>query len=79
MHGPGQAKELAFGDGINLRAIEFWSENGELVGAHIEVLRVESQQRLIAQTGAARIAGLAKRAVIAGLQVIDRPGRCGIA
>lgn len=65
--------EVGLGDGVDLRAVELWAEDGELVGADVDVLSVNAQQRLVAKAGAAGVVGLAVGAVVGGEDLVVRP------
>src|SRR5579871_6494176 len=67
--------QIILGNGVNLSAVKLRSQDGELIGADVEVGAVDAQEWLIAQAGAAGMAGRAIGAVIGGVQVEDRPGR----
>ncbi len=68
-----QGHKIRFGDGINLRTIKLRPKNRKLVGADIDVLLVDAQQRLIAEAGT-------PRAFLVGcVDVVDHPGSGGIA
>src|SRR5438270_13219753 len=51
----GQGDKLRLGDGVDLRTIELRSKDRELIGTDVDVVLVDAQERLVAETGAARI------------------------
>ena len=68
--------KIALGDGVNLGAIGSRSQNRELVGADIQVILVNAEQRLIAKARAAWVRGRSFASGIRVIEVIDGP-RCG--
>ena len=72
-------EQIRLRDGVDLRAVELWPQDRELIGADVEILLIDAQARLVAKARAAWMVGRAVGPVVRRVEVIDRPRRGRIA